>query len=112
MIDIGFSSLKLEEICTVEKAATKIFKDTTLFPVLVERLEHIRAFDSVAQIPLGGKKDWHPLKGNRKNQWSITIKKPFVICLAPVGNYEVDENGSVKPNTVTALEVVFVGDYH
>jgi len=112
MIDIGYASSRWEKVCTDQRAATRILKDAGLFTVLVERLEHVRAFDHVAEIPPGGTKDWHPLKGDRKNQWSITIRKPYVICFAAAGHYEVDENGSVKPNTVKALEVVFVGDYH
>ncbi|MFH0882013.1 MAG: hypothetical protein V2A56_03430 [bacterium] len=112
MIDIGYASAKWEKVCTNENAARKILGDPNLFELLVERLEHISAHNSVAEIPLGGTKDWHPLKGDRKNQWSITIRKPYVICLAAAGEFETDENESVKPNTVTALEVVFVGDYH
>ena len=93
-------------------AAVKILKNPKHFEELVERIEHVRAFDSVAEIPPGGRKDWHPLKGNRKNQWSITIVKPYVICFAAAGDFATDNNGSVKPDTVTALDVVFVGDYH
>lgn len=112
MIYIGYSNEKWRKVCTTPSAAYKILKSPDLFNVLVDRLEHISAFENLAQIPPGGKKDWHSLTGDRKGQWSITIEKPYVICMRPAGDFESDPNSGIKLNTVTAVEVVFVGDYH
>ncbi|MCB2213634.1 hypothetical protein KQI52_16080 [bacterium] len=111
LVQIGFSSQKWEKVCTDPKAAAKVIPPDKV-QLLIERLEHLAAFDNMSQLRPGGTKDWHALKGDRSGQWSLTLNKPWAICVVPAGEYTRKDSGEIDYSTVTAVEVVFVGNYH
>ena len=109
---IGYSSKKLEKICTVEKAARKALSPDTAKRIF-RKLEDLAAFNNLAEIPHRAPPlDFHPLTGDRSGQFAIKIHCLDRICFHPVGDFTTNEDGSVVLASVTEVEVNFVGDYH
>lgn len=109
---IGYASKKLQKICTEEKAARKTLAENSAKRIF-RALEDLAAFNHLAEVPHRAPPlDFHPLREDRSGEFAIKIHKLDRICFCPAGEFSTDENGMVDLNTVTEIEITFVGNYH
>ena len=54
----------------------------------------------------------HRLKGNRRDDWSVTIKKNWRLCFQVVGDIPTDDHDQVLYILITDIKVLSIEDYH
>jgi proteic killer suppression protein len=106
---ISFADEKLERICSVEREALRRLGKPgarQLRARLADMVSVARVTELVAGHP-------HPLKGDREGEFSVNLdggrRLTFRPSASPVPRLE---GGAVNWQEVTAVEVVFIGDYH
>ena len=109
---IGYASKKLQKICTQRKPALKTLSQESA-DVLPRRLEDLAAFDNLAQIPFRQPPlHFHPLRENWSGGFVIKLRGGDGVVFEPTGVFTKNEDGAPVLETVTEIEITFVGDYH
>ena len=109
---IGYSSRKLQKICTSGKAARKSLSQESAARI-TRRMEDLAAFDKLAEIPFRAPPmDFHALSEDRAGEFAVKIHGLDRICFRPAGDFTLNETGNIDLSTVTEIEIVFVGNYH
>ncbi len=98
-MDISFKSKKLQAICT-NKEKAKAALGTRMAQLLFQRLNEIRAADSVEMLIKYGFGRCHALTGNRSGQFSMDLEHPYRLIFVKV------ENG------LKLVKIVEIVDYH
>ena len=111
-MDIIFKTAKLEKQCNDYKKACKIWGLQHAYKI-IQRLQDLRSFDNLAQVPAQPPFKCHQLTGNNKYKYAITSKEPFRIIFKPANNpLPLLEDGAVDISKVTIVEIWGVENYH
>lgn len=98
-MQIEYKNRGLEKVCTIaHEAEKKHGKDMAI--LIHQRIDQIKAADSVemlVQYRIGG---CHMLKGNRKNQYAMTLIQPYRLVF--------EKNSS----DIIIVRVIEITDYH
>lgn len=111
-MDIRFRTKKLQRLCNDRKAATRELGDQAA-QRLHRRLADIVAAQSLTALSLIPGARPHMLKGDRAGQIAVDVTKSVRIVFEPDHNpVPLTADGGIDRSHVTAITVVFVGDYH
>lgn len=107
---IDYKDSKLRDLCENNRKATrKLGADSAR--KLQPRLSDIEAAANVAELPPTGNP--HPLVSDRKGQFSIHLAGGHRLVFEPNhGPIPRKEDGGIKWAQVTAVTIIYVGDYH
>lgn len=110
-MDIVFASKELDTLCHDDKVATRTLGADSARK-LRARLDDLNAAASLIYAhKLPGR--FHALTGDRKGQFAFRLHGGCRLVIEPVGNpLPQSADGSLDLEKVTAVKVVFVGDYH
>lgn len=108
-MEVTFKDKKLRKLCETQKEAQKKLGDKCARK-LRSRLADLFAAETVAELSSGRP---HPLKGDRAGQFALDLdggkRLVFESANDPV---PLKEDNSIDWSKVTAIQVVFIGDYH
>ncbi|MEC4818996.1 MAG: killer suppression protein HigA [Scytonema sp. PMC 1069.18] len=106
---ITFADHKLQNLCEQEKLAQRKL-GTTCTKKLTTRLADLAAVSCVTELVMGRP---HPLKGDRAGEFAVDLEGGKRLVFKPDNNpIPLTENGSIDWSKVTAVCIVFIGDYH
>jgi len=108
-MDIVFKTEALRTLCSSEREAKKQLGANSA-KKLRTRLADLRAAARVSNLIAGRP---HPLKGDRSNQFALDLHggMRLVFESADVAT-PVTTDGAIDWQQVSALRIVFIGDYH
>ncbi|HHP7232524.1 MAG TPA: type II toxin-antitoxin system RelE/ParE family toxin [Xenococcaceae cyanobacterium] len=108
-MEVTFKNTKLRKLCETRKEAQKKLGDKCARK-LRSRLADLLAAETVAELVSGRP---HPLRGNRAGQFALDLdggkRLVFESANDPV---PLREDDSIDWSRVTAIQIVFIGDYH
>ncbi len=111
---IYYKNKKLRKVCEGKITLSKV--KTISKPVIEQlfflRLDQLAAFESLKDVPNTPPFRRHKLTGKLEGAWAVDIKEVNRICFIPYGEFEKDANGNAILETVKAVEIIFIGDYH
>jgi len=115
---IGYENSGWQKIATKQKEAMKALAKESA-DLVPQRLSQLAAFENLGQIPVrAAPLHLHLLakerKGHESRQGEFVIKlhKGDGIVFRPAGDYSRLGDGTPDVNTVTQVEIVFIGNYH
>jgi proteic killer suppression protein len=77
------------------------------------RYAELLAADNLEVIPHVPPARLHELSGNRRGQFSVTIKEPFRIIFVPANNpIPLTTDGGIDKRKITEILIIEVVDYH
>ena len=108
-MDILFGTAQLEKLCNEEKQAVrKLGNDSAR--KLRARLTNLEFAANVTELVAG---DPHPLVRNRLGQYSVALAGGDRLVFEPAHEpVPRRPDGGIDWSTVTAVRIVFIGDYH
>lgn len=110
-MDISYRNNKLKK--GLSKDSEMIKQYGTLAKPLKQRINELKAADSLYDISLLPALRLHPYKADRKGEWSIDIKGNWRIVFEidhdPIPK---DEDGGVSLRLVTAIKIISIEDPH
>jgi len=98
-LQIEYKSKKLEKVCTVYSEAKKQY-DENMADKIHQRIDEIKASDTVefmVQFHIGR---CHQLKGDRKGQYAMDLIHPYRLVFEQIGN------------KIQIAKVISIEDYH
>ena len=108
-MNILYKTDALEKLCTNKKEATRKLGQPG-FKKLRTRMADIRAAQKVTELVAGNPE---PLKGDRKGRFSLRLHGGDRLVFEPAHEpIPEKEDGSTDWSRVTAVRIVFIGDYH
>lgn len=105
-MDISFASKKLAKLCSDPREATKALGADSARK-LRSRLADLHAADTVAELVAGRP---HPLSGARAGQFALDLAGGQRLVFRAARQGASTTGADWK--RVTAIEIVFIGDYH
>lgn len=110
-MDIIFRSQKLETLCHDLSAATRAL-GAPCAKKLIARLADLDAAQDLSLAPtLPGR--FHALKADRAGQFAFHLTGGVRLVIAPAKNpVPCLPDGSMNLQQVTAIQIVFIGNYH
>ena len=105
-MDISFASKKLAKLCADPREGTKALGADSARK-LRSRLADLQAADTVAELVAGRP---HPLSGSRAGQFALDLAGGQRLVFR-AARLEASTTGA-DWKRVTAIEIVFIGDYH
>jgi len=110
-LDIIFATTKLEKLCNDDKTATRSL-GTASARKLRGRLDDLQALKVLSPaFQLPGR--FHPLSHDRAGQYAFELQGGCRLVVEPFADpLPKLSDGSVDLTKITAVKVVFVGDYH
>jgi proteic killer suppression protein len=106
---ITFANSKLQNLCEEENLAKRKL-GANCAKKLMSRLADIAAVTYVTQLVTGRP---HPLKGNRLGEFAVDLEGGKRLVFKPDNDpTPLTEDGSIDWSQVTAICIVFIGDYH
>ncbi len=108
-MEIIFAKNKLQNLCEQEDAAiTRL--GAKCAKKLTARLADLRAVSCVKELFAGRP---HPLKGDRAGEFAVDLEGGKRLVFKPDNDpIPLTEDGSIDWSKVTAVCIVFIGDYH
>lgn len=109
---ITFKSAKLAKLCSTISAARRKW-GTERGDLVLQRLNEMRAADTLADLVKLRHIRCHLLTGDRKGQWSVDLTHPYRLLFKP-GNDPIPakSDGSVDEARVTEVVILGVEDTH
>lgn len=107
-MDIYFASKKLEKLCSDSREATKVL-GADCARKLRARLGDLQAADTVSELVAGRP---HPLTGNRAGQFALDLAAGQRLVFQPKRAGAAKASTTLDWKRVTAVEIIFIGDYH
>ena len=108
-MNVSYSSKKLERLCSDPREATKMLGPASERK-LRARLADLRAANRVTELPAGSP---HPLTRERSGQYAVSLSGGHRLVFRPMHDpVPARPDGSIAWEQVTAVEIVFMGDYH
>ncbi|MDP8223618.1 MAG: hypothetical protein P9L99_09680 [Candidatus Lernaella stagnicola] len=108
-MDILYSTRDVEKICADKRGAKKKLGGPG-FKKLRARLADIRAAHNVTELIAGRP---HALKGDRVGQFSMNLHGGHRLVFEPAHEpIPEKDDGGIDWNRVTAVCIIFIGDYH
>ncbi len=107
---IEFKSAKLRKRCEVVKEGQRVW-GKTIAEKVVQRLNALKAADSMDDLSPLPPLRCHALRGSRQGQFAMDLTHPFRLVFQPLDELKEvqDDTGSVMERGVRILEV---NDYH
>lgn len=111
-MEVFFRTTKLEKTCNSEREMHKTY-GTHRAKKLKQRLMELRAADHLAQIPRVPPQRCHELTANRKGQLSVELDQPYRLIFIPANDpVPRKDDGGLKWEAVTQIEILEIVDYH
>lgn len=108
-LDISYANRALETVCTDARQAKRRLGEKG-FEKLKRRLADLRAAANVRLLVAGRP---HPLRGDRAGQFAVDLEGGSRLVFEPANNpVPKDLDGATAWDQVTAIRIVFIGDYH
>ena len=108
-MEITFGDRKLQNLCEQEKVAQRNL-GANCAKKLRTRLADLVAASCVTEL-LAGRP--HPLKGDRAGEFAVDLEGAKRLVFKPDNDpIPLTEDGSIDWSQVTAVCIVFIGDYH
>lgn len=107
-MDISFASKKLEKLCSDSREAMRVLGADSARK-LRARLADLQAADTVSELVAGRP---HPLIGKRAGQFALDLAGGQRLVFQPLRAGAARATAAVDWKRVTAVEIVFIGDYH
>ncbi|MEI2582583.1 type II toxin-antitoxin system RelE/ParE family toxin [Scytonema sp. PRP1] len=108
-MEITFGDHKLQNLCEQEKVAQRNL-GANCAKKLRTRLAMLAAAGCVTEL-LAGRP--HPLKGDRAGEFAVDLEGAKRLVFKPDNDpIPLTEDGSIDWSQVTAVCIVFIGDYH
>lgn len=104
---IIFASKKLKKQAESEKELTRSYGKEKAYKI-IQRLIELNEADSLQDIQRMPQTGLHPLKNNRKGQFSINSKQPYRIIFIPLGEFDIEQYITIKEVKILSLNE----DYH
>lgn len=106
---ITFDDGKLQKLCEQEVVAQRKL-GTNCARKLKTRLADLAAVSSVVELVAGRP---HPLKGDRTGEFAVDLEGGKRLVFKGANDpVPLTEDGSVDWSKVTAICIIFIGDYH
>ncbi|CAC9603688.1 hypothetical protein [uncultured Gammaproteobacteria bacterium] len=107
IMEIYFDTKKLKELCDNSKKANKKLgvKNAKL---LFKRLSQLKSVNKLGDFKFDRP---HPLKGDRKTEFAITIYAGFRLTFKAKEPKKTPD-GDTLWKEVTKINIVYIGDYH
>jgi len=110
-ISIGYSSRKVQRVCEEARVARKELPQDVA-KLLPQRLLELAAFGNLGQIPPGAPLHFHPLRENWAGHYAVSVGPKYRVVFLAAGTFATLEDGTPDLDTVVAIEIVVVEDYH
>ncbi len=108
-MEITFAHSKLQKLCEQQNLAQKEL-GANCAKKLRTQLAILRAASCVAELVIGHP---HPLKGDRAGEFAVNLEGGKRLVFQPDNDpVPLTEDGSIDWSKVTAVCIVFIGDYH
>jgi toxin HigB-1 len=108
-MEITFGDRKLQNLCEQEKVAQRKL-GANCAKKLKARLADLAAVSCVTELFAGRP---HPLKGDRAGEFAVDLEGGTRLVFKPDNDpIPLTEDGSIDWSKVTAICIVFIGDYH
>lgn len=111
-MEITFGDRSLQKACSSQKESDRRWGADNAKKIR-QRLEDLRAFSCLADVPSTPPFRCHPLRGSRQGHFAVDVKQPFRLI------FEIDHDpiprlsdGGMDRALVTAIRVLSVEDYH
>ncbi len=109
---VSFRTKKLQKICNSSVEMQKTY-GVTRARKLQQRLLELRAADHLSQISKLPPPRCHELTSDRKGQLSIDLDHPFRLIFIPANDpLPLRDDGGLKWEQVTEIEIIEITDYH
>lgn len=109
---LAYENGKLEKLATSGKELMRKFGPVIgkAAQIRMQMLEAAPNLDAVPTVPPARR---HKLSGDRKGEWSVTIKDGVRICLIPDHDpLPLKPDGDLDLKLISDVKIVFIGDYH
>ncbi|MEH2408115.1 type II toxin-antitoxin system RelE/ParE family toxin [Nostoc sp.] len=108
-MEITFANGKLQNLCEKQDLAQKKL-GANCAKKLTTQLAILGAASCVAELVIGHP---HPLKGDRAGEFAVNLEGGKRLVFKPDNDpILLSEDGSIDWSKVTAVCIVFIGDYH
>ena len=108
---INFKNRKLEKQLTDPKTIQKTFGK--MARRVTQRMDDLRAADTLAVLRTIPMTKCHELKNDRKGQLAISISPNYRIIFEPNHNLlPKNDNGGLDWSVITIIKIIEVTDYH
>ncbi|OIR25290.1 type II toxin-antitoxin system RelE/ParE family toxin [Bathymodiolus thermophilus thioautotrophic gill symbiont] len=105
---ISFKTKKIENLCNKrDKAIRELGNDCS--DKLQLRLSQLSSIEFLEDMKYGNP---HPLKGNKKGQFSISLEGGFRLVFEAIKPIPKTSDNAIFWQKVTVINIVFIGDYH
>ncbi len=108
ILDIYFNSKKIQLLCNSEKKANKEL-GTKCTKALQKRLAELFAVRVLGDFKFGNP---HPLKGKRKEQFSVGLYGGYRLVFEAVEPIPKTNDDTIDWEKVEQITIIFIGDYH
>ncbi len=98
-LDVTYKTRKLEKVCTDAKAAEKAH-GREMAELIHQRIDEIKAADTVEMMILFHIGRCHPLKHDRKGQYAVDLVHPYRLVFEKHGG------------TIQIAHILEITDYH
>lgn len=110
-MEVFFSDKKMCKICADSRLLKKHYGQNA--NKIEMRLFELYSVDNLSQVPTTPPPRCHMLTGNREGQFAVDIQHPFRIVFVPaVEPIPRKADGGIDLERVTAVEIIWIGDYH
>jgi len=110
-VKINFKTRKLEKQLTDPKTILKKFG--TIARKVTQRMDDLRAAETLEIMRSIPAAECHELKNNRKGQLAISISKNYRIIFEPNHNpLPKNDDGGLDWIAITIIKIIEVTDYH
>ena len=111
VIEISWSSRKLERVCTDDRQGTKHW-GADHWKILKRRLAALLGSPTLADLE-GAPGNCHQLHGDRIGEWAISLWGSYRLIFQPAHNpVPTLGDGGINKALVTRIEIKEVVDYH
>jgi len=108
-VELSFADKDLQTLCTVERQGKRTLGQAGMRK-LRARLADLMAVSRVTELVASHP---HPLSGNREGQFALSLDGACRLVFMPAHQpIPRRDDGGVAWHEVTAVRIVFIGDYH
>ena len=108
---IRFRTRRLQRLCNSQNELKRGFGD--MAHVIALRLQVLANANHLGQVPLSLPIRCHQLKGDRSGQFTVYLRNPYRLVFRPDHDpVPRRPDGGIDVDTVTAIEIIEIADYH
>ena len=111
-MNIAFKTKRIEKDLNSSKRLTKKY-GSKIARFIMRRMKVLAAANSLADVPRQPPVRCHQLSGDRDEQFAVVIKGQWRLVFIPKhASISRKEDGGIELSQITAIEVIWIGDYH